>query len=82
MTPLYAAPSAAAGISVNDMLSAIQTKVCTGRRLGPLATAGGKNICLIGESSGRIKWVQPSGVHLTPLAIMPLPVWLIAIIQV
>lgn len=57
----HEAEAGAARVSVRDMLFAIQGKLTRGRRLAPIAAAGGKNVCLIGESSGRIKWIQPSG---------------------
>ena len=48
-------------VSVSDMLSTIQGRLTRGLRLAPITKADGKNVCLIGESSGRIKWIQPSG---------------------
>ena len=60
-TPYQTEGVASARVSVSDMLSAIQSKLTRGRRLAPIAAVGGKNVCLVGESSGRIKWIQPSG---------------------
>lgn len=51
-------------LSVEDMLKHLkQNKLTEGKPLKPqpqrLATSD--NVCLVGENSGRIKWIQPSG---------------------
>ena len=60
-SPLETREAVPTSVSVSDMLSAIQGRLTRGLRLAPIAAAGGKNVCLVGESSGRIKWIQPSG---------------------
>ena len=52
-------------LSVEDMLKHVkQNKLTEGRPLKPqpqrLSTSA-NNVCLVGENSGRIKWIQPSG---------------------
>ena len=52
-------------LSVEDMLKHLkQNKLTEGRPLKPqpqrLSTSA-DNVCLVGEDSGRIKWIQPSG---------------------
>ena len=52
-------------LSVEDMLKHLkQNKLTEGKPLKPqphrLSTSA-DNVCLVGENSGRIKWIQPSG---------------------
>lgn len=52
-------------LSVEDMLKHVkQNKLTEGRPLQPqlqrLSTSA-DSVCLVGENSGRIKWIQPSG---------------------
>ncbi len=54
--------------SVGEMLAFIKrNKVTEGKPLAvrnpaaAAALAAHENVCLVGESSGRIKWIQPSG---------------------
>ena len=56
-------PQEAGGVSVAAMLEAIPSKLRTGRRPRPAASAVSDNVFVVTEDTGRIKWVQPSGVH-------------------
>jgi hypothetical protein len=58
----------AGGVSVAAMLHCIPSKLITGRHAKPAVSAAGDNVYVITEDTGRIKWVQPSGVDQTPLA--------------
>ena len=52
-------------LSVEDMLKHLkQHKLTEGRPLKPQPqrpATSADNVCLVGENSGRIKWIQPSG---------------------
>ena len=53
--------------SVEDMLRHLkQNKLTEGRPIKPQAQRSSTscdNVCLVGENSGRIKWIQPSGMQ-------------------
>ncbi len=63
--PPPAGPARAHLQSVEDMLMHLkQNKLTEGRpiKTQPQRTATpSDNVCLVGENSGRIKWIQPSG---------------------
>ena len=52
----------AGGISVAAMLESIPSKLITGQRAKPAVPAAGDHVYVVTEDTGRIKWVQPSGV--------------------
>ena len=64
-------------MGVEDMLTHIRTcKLTDSRPIKPVKAHqqqpqhDSDSVCLIGEDSGRIKWIQPSGgLHFTPMAV-------------
>ena len=59
---VHPAASQAGGVSVTAMLEGIQSKLITSRRVKPVVSTAGDNVYMVAEETGRIKWVQPSGI--------------------
>ena len=64
LAPPPAGPAAAHLQSVEDMLRHLKQNKLTDSqplRARPQLSTLSDNVCLVGENSGRIKWIQPSG---------------------
>lgn len=72
-------------LGVEDMLTHIRrSKLTEGRPVKPSLLSQQQphhnstaNACLIGEDSGRIKWVQPSGTSASDTAKAAAPCWIV-----
>jgi hypothetical protein len=54
-------------LSIADMLASIRQNVISKSRPVKKAHPPIENVCLVGQNTGRIKWIQPSGnVQLSP----------------
>ncbi len=57
--------------SVPELLTWVNShKVTRGRPRRPPPQAVSDSVCLVGETSGRIKWIQPSGACTVPAALL------------
>ena len=55
------------GLQLDGLISHINHTRSLYSRKSPPSSTSGDNICLVGEASGRIRWIQPSGAVLCPL---------------
>ncbi len=63
-SPRTAMEGFAAGTrSIADMVADIKRGAITKCRPVRAAHPPAENVCLVGQQSGRIKWIQPSGAH-------------------